>query len=191
MLEIRRLWEAYRRQLARFSLTDSEVDLAETPARAARFLFAGAAVTLLVLPLAALGLLSHVVPYRLCGYIERRINRHPDQAATVKLMAGLALFPATYLLLLAIPLARWGLTVAILLLLLLLVAGWAALLVGENRRRLSESAGALFLAFPGTKALEAIRQERQGILERVGDLIRQKSPFGPTGLSGSGGALER
>jgi glycerol-3-phosphate O-acyltransferase / dihydroxyacetone phosphate acyltransferase len=191
VLEIRRRWEAYRRQLARFSLTDSQVDLAEAPARAARFFFAGAAATLLLLPLAGLGLLFHVVPYRLCGTIERRINRHPDQTATVKLMAGLALFPITYVLLLAIPLARWGPRVVLPLLVFLAVTGWAALLVSENRQRLSESAGALLLAFPRSKALETIRRERRGILDRVGDLIRESSPFGPTDLSGDGGGPER
>jgi glycerol-3-phosphate O-acyltransferase / dihydroxyacetone phosphate acyltransferase len=189
--EIRRLWEAYRRQLARFALTDAQVDLAEAPTKAARFLFSGAVMTLLVLPLAALGLIVHFVPYHLCGWIERRFNRHPDQAATVKLMAGLALFPATYLLLLAVPLARWGWKPALFLVVLMPIAGWAALVVGENRQRLAESAGALVLALSRRKALEMIRRQRQRILDQVGEVIRNRPEGQTTRLAGDGGELER
>jgi 1-acyl-sn-glycerol-3-phosphate acyltransferase len=175
---VRRRWEAYRRQLARFSITDAQVDLAEAPIRAARFLLASAAVILLVLPLAAFGWVVHAIPYFLCGWVERRINRHPDVSATVKFIAGLAFFPLTYFLVLTIPFTRSGWRAAAAGLVLLPVAGWAALLVAENRQRLRESAGALLLAMPGGPALRKVRRERRIILDQVAELIRRHPPGG-------------
>lgn len=173
---IRRSWEAYRRQLARFSLTDDQVELAQAPARAVRFLITSGALVLFAAPLALLGLAVHVVPYVLTAWVERRFNRHPDQAATMKLLAGLALYPLTYLVVLAFPFASGGWRMALPGLVLLPIAGWAALLLTENRQRLRESARALVLAAPGGRALHAIRRQRQRILDQVGDLVRSAPP---------------
>lgn len=175
---VRRGWEAYRRQLRRFSLNDRQVELAEAPARAAGFLLTSAAVVLLGLPLAAVGLVVHLLPYALAGWLERRFNRHPDQAATFKFISGLALYLVTYLLVLAIPLSRGGWKAALPGVVVLPLTGWAALLVSKNRLRLAESARALVLALPGGHALQKIRIERQRILEDVADLIRKHPPSG-------------
>ncbi len=170
--DLRARWDLYRRQMARFSLTDEQVDLAEAPVRAARFLLASALVIVLVLPLAAAGFAVHAAPFLLTGWAERRFNRDPNLTATFKLLIGLALFPLAYLIILAFPFAQGGWRAALPGLVLLPLCGWAALLVGENRERLREAARALFLALPGGRALEEIRRERREILERVAALIR-------------------
>ncbi len=177
ILALRRRWEAYRRLLRRFSLTDPEVELAAAPRKAARFLLQSAAVVLLVLPLAAVGAVVHFIPYWMCAWLERRYNSHPEMAATFKWIAGTALFPLTYLIGATIPLLAGNLRVALACLVLMPVTGWAALLVAENRQRLVESARALLLALPGPRALERIRKERTGILEEVAALAR-KLPSG-------------
>jgi len=171
--ELRARWDAYRRQLARFSVTGEQMDLAETPVRAARFLLTSALVIGLVFPLAAAGFAVHAAPFLLTGWMERRLNRDPNLTATFKLLVGLILFPLAYLIVLAFPFARGGWRAALPGLILLPLCGWAALLVGENRGRLAESARALFLALPGGRALEEIRRERKEILERVALLIRE------------------
>jgi len=106
-------------------------------------------------------------------------------------MAGLTLFPATYLLLLAVPLARWGWKPALLLLVFLPFAGWAALVVGENRQRLMESAGALVLALRGRRALEMIRRQRQRILDQVGEVLQSRPQGHSAGLAGDGAEPQR
>jgi len=174
--EMRARWDAYRRQMARFSVTEEQVDLAEAPVRAARFLLTSALVIGLVLPLAAVGFVVHAVPFLLTGWVERKLNRDPDLTATFKLLAGLLLFPLAYIIVLAFPFVRGGWRAALPGLALLPLCGWASLLVGENRGRLAESARALFLALPGGRALEEIRRERKGILERVALLIRDLPP---------------
>ena len=188
--EIRARWNAYRRQMARFSVTEEQMELAASPVRAARFFLRSALIILLVLPLAAVGFAVHVVPFVLAGWLEKRVNRSADLSATVKLIAGLVLFPLTYLLVLAIPFTRGGWKAALPGLVLLPFTGWAALLVAENRERLMESAKALFLALPGGRPLDEIRGERQGILEATARLIRDHPPAGtvpPPGVSQGAG----
>ncbi len=188
--EIRIRWNAYRRQLARFSVTEEQLDLAQTPTRAARFLLTSALVIGLVLPLAAAGFLIHLIPFLLTGWMERTLNRHPDQSATFRLILGVVLFPLTYLLVLIFPFLRGGWRVALPCLAVLPFTGWAALLMVERRDRLAESARALVLALPGGRALEEIRGERSAILESVARLIRDlptaEAAAIPQPLSGGG-----
>jgi hypothetical protein len=172
--EIRARWEAYRRQMARFSVTDPQLELADSPVRAARFLLGSALVIGLALPLAAVGFVVHIVPFLLTGRLERKLNRHPDLSATIKLLIGLVLFPLTYLVVLSFPFIRGGWRAALPGLVLLPLTGWAALLMAENRVRLEESARALFIALPGGRPLTELRRERQKILEQVTRMIRER-----------------
>jgi glycerol-3-phosphate O-acyltransferase / dihydroxyacetone phosphate acyltransferase len=174
--EIRARWKAYRRQMVRFSVTEAELKLAESPVRAARFVLGSALVIGLVLPLAAVGFVVHIVPYLLTGWIERKVNRSPDLSATVKLLAALALFPITYLFVLAFPYAWGGWRAALPGLVVLPLTGWAALMVAERRATLAESGRALFIALPGGRTLDGIRREREAILAEIARLIREDPP---------------
>jgi 1-acyl-sn-glycerol-3-phosphate acyltransferase len=175
--EIRRKWKVYRRQLRRFSLAEEQVDLAAVPVRAARFTLLAAAVIVAVMPLALVGMITHYPAYRICGLLERRFNRHPDQAATVRLIVGIVLFPITYAAL-AVLLAWWrGWKGAVLGIGILPLCGWAALRVAEERQRLREGLGALSLVFTSRRrALESIRRQRGEILEGVAALLRERPP---------------
>jgi 1-acyl-sn-glycerol-3-phosphate acyltransferase len=173
---IRDRWKAYRRQLRRFSLQDESVDLSEAPVRAARFVLLSAVVILGVMPLAIVGWVTHYPAYRLCGEVERRTNRAPDQSATIKLIGGILLFPLTYLIVATLLAWRRGWKSALLGLGLLPLCGWAALRVSEERQRIREGMKALMLAFTSRKAVEEIRRQRRGILEGVSQLLREHPP---------------
>jgi hypothetical protein len=173
---IREQWECYRRQLRRFSLQDGWVDLSEAPVRAARFVLLSAVVILGVMPLALIGWVTHYPAYRICGEVERRANRSPDQSATFKLIGGILLFPLTYAILGALLAWRDGWKSALVGLALLPLCGWAALRVSEERRRLREGVRALTLAFTSRKAAEEIRRQRSGILDSVARLLREHPP---------------
>jgi len=181
-LAVRRRWEAYRRLLRRFSITESEVELAAAPRRALRFLLQSAAFALLVLPLAALGAFVHFLPYRACGWFERRLSRDPDMAATIKWIAGIALFLLTYLFVGAAAFLVGGPGAALVCIVVIPASGWAALRVAENQQRLAQSARALRLALPGGHALERIRRERAGILDDVAALARKLPVDGEGGV---------
>ena len=173
---IQERWQSYRRQLNRFSIRDSWVTLSRTPVRAAGFFVASVLMMVGVFPLALAGWLTHYPAYWLCGALERRFNRHEDQSATFRLIAGILLFPLTYVVVLAW-LGWWkGSFAALLGCVLLPLCGWAALRLTEERLRLKESAKALRLALVPGKAVEAIRKERQEILEAVARLLREHPP---------------
>jgi 1-acyl-sn-glycerol-3-phosphate acyltransferase len=173
---IRERWEAYRRQLRRFSLRDESVDLSEAPVRAARFVLLSAVVILGVMPLAVVGWVTHYPAYYLCGEVERRANQAADQSATFKLICGILLFPLTYAILTALLVWRRGWGSALVGLALLPLCGWAALRVSEERRRLREGLKALALAFASKKAVDEIRRQRRGILDSVAQLLREHPP---------------
>ena len=170
---IQERWEAYRRQLRRFSIRDSWVTLSRTPMRAARFLIASALVMVGVLPLAIAGWITHYPAYWLIGALERRFNRHEDQSATVRLIAGIILFPLTYAIILALLAWLKGWHALLFGIVLLPVCGWAALRVAEERQRLKEAAKALRLALVPAEAVMEIRKERQEILDAVARLLRE------------------
>jgi glycerol-3-phosphate O-acyltransferase/dihydroxyacetone phosphate acyltransferase len=174
--EIRDRWETYRRRLAELSVTDEEVDLAETPGKTALLLLrSGLVVFLLALPAAA-GFLVHVTPYSLCGWLERRMNRHPDLSATIKLMAGLAFFPLTYLIFGFVFYWLAGLRALIAGILLLPATGWAALVVAEHFTLLLRTARALGLASRVGGAIGEIQAGRKEILEKVIRLYQSMPP---------------
>jgi len=173
---IRQRWEAYRRQLRRFSIRDTWVTLSQTPVRAARFFLASALVMVAVFPLAVAGWIAHYPAYWLCGALERRFNRFEDQSATFRLMAGIILFPLSYAVILAVLAWTRGGRAALIGAVLLPACGWAALRLSEERQRLKEAAKALRLAFVPGKAVEEIRRERQEILLSVARLLRAHPP---------------
>jgi hypothetical protein len=64
-------------------------------------------------------------PYRLAGWIAGRYTDEGDQTATLKLLAGLFLYPVWTLLLAALAGYRWGWGVSLVFPLALLTPGWA------------------------------------------------------------------
>jgi 1-acyl-sn-glycerol-3-phosphate acyltransferase len=177
--EIRDRWETYRRRLAELSVSDEEADLAETPGRTALLLLrSGLVVLLLALPAAA-GFLIHVIPYSLCGPLERRMNRHPDLSATIKLMAGLAFFPLTYLIFAVVFYALAGLRALLAGIILLPATGWAALVVADHFALLLRAARALGLASRVGGAIGEIRTGRKEILDKVMHLYQSMPPQRP------------
>jgi len=87
---------AFGERLARLGLSARDLPekllLEYTPTTVARFVASAALRLGLVLPLAALGALFWFLPYRLVGQLAPRLAT-PDTLATVRILAGLVLFP--------------------------------------------------------------------------------------------------
>jgi 1-acyl-sn-glycerol-3-phosphate acyltransferase len=86
----------------RAGLRPDQLERHPTPARLA--LRAGLQFVLLLLgfPLALLGIVLHVVPYELTGFVDRKMDATDEEEATDKIAAGMVLFP------LAWALEAWG-----------------------------------------------------------------------------------
>lgn len=138
-------------------------------------LFGRSLAALFLLPLAGAGVLIHYPAYRVAGFLARRIaRRQPDVGATVKVAAGMLLFPATWLLGALAAWKLWGAAAGVATLVLLPISGWAALSAGEALDSLLGRTKALAsLLFRGAALRRllarraAIRREIVQIAERL------------------------
>ena len=134
------------------------------PARVALSTLRTAALVLLLLPLALPGALVHYPAYRLCGFLARRLF-HADEAvtATVKLSAGLLLYPLTWALAAYALFRLLGPWAALALLLVLPVSALASVLVQERLEGFVAGARALGLLLFRRRAFARLLSEREAI----------------------------
>ncbi len=135
-----------------------------------RFTAPRLATLLGLFPLALLGTLIHLVPWVVVDRIGRRVRRsNLDLVSTVKILAGLVLYPLTWVLLAWLATRRWGLPAGLLILLLIPVSGFVALLFSEDLRRLLKGGRGLLFALTGKRRFLRLVAERQAIRD---DLVK-------------------
>jgi glycerol-3-phosphate O-acyltransferase/dihydroxyacetone phosphate acyltransferase len=167
----------YDERLRRFGISDRHLDWDVSSADAARFaareLLAGGGLV----PLAAVTLALFAVPYHATGIAARWFTRHPDVAATAKVVAGGLIYLAWLGLLAAVAWEAGGAAAglaAIVLLPLLAVAGLFAI---ERESAVADAVRAWFLlrrAKQDTRArLRRRRSELADVLDQVNDWLSQ------------------
>lgn len=83
---------------------------------------------LVLLPLAAAGMVSHYLTYRLVDLLAHRVSKgEGNLLATIKFIAALAFYPLTYALFASFAGVRWGALAAVATLLLVPLTGYVAL----------------------------------------------------------------
>jgi 1-acyl-sn-glycerol-3-phosphate acyltransferase len=167
-------FEADRREAG---LTLADLEPHRIGARAFGRLLAQNVGSLLLAPLAALGVTVHYPAYRLVGFLARRTTgEHEDVLSTVKVSASMLVFPATWAAgaWLAFRLGGWPWALATLF--VLPVSGWAAVVFVEALDEILARAWALIHAAGAKTAHKRllIRRERirREILEIGEDLGR-------------------
>jgi len=160
-VEVARLREglrAYQRELAVLGLTDRQVRERATPA-AVGVLVAWSAVKAVVsLPIAAVGVVVHAVPYELVK-VAARMPANDSMRATVKLLGNFALFTIDYAVLAALAGRRAGPAVGVAAFVAAPVSGYVTLRVAE---RLASTGGVV----AGYRAVRGRRHLVAGVLER-------------------------
>jgi 1-acyl-sn-glycerol-3-phosphate acyltransferase len=137
-------------------------------ARAVTRLFARNLAGLLLLPFAAIGLLLHYPAYRLAAFLSRRVARsQEDVLATVKIIAAMLFFPATWLGAAALAWKAWGLGPGLAALLLAPICGWAALDSAERLNEIAGRARALIHVFFSRYGMRRLIAERSAIQEEI------------------------
>jgi glycerol-3-phosphate O-acyltransferase/dihydroxyacetone phosphate acyltransferase len=86
----------HRADVRRLAIEPAEVYLPLHPGRALLFLVRELELILVGLPLAALGILNHLLPYLIVRYIARKMSVDKDQWASNVVYPGLAVFPFFY-----------------------------------------------------------------------------------------------
>ena len=135
----------------------------------------------LFLPLALVGMLFNWLPYRLAGWLARRVAQEADQWATWKLFPSLVLYPISWLLAAVLAWWRggspwWGVTV----LAVAPLTGWFAMRYQQRRGDWWRETRA-FLLLKGRRQIAGeLRQRRDAAYRAVADLadryLAQSSP---------------
>jgi hypothetical protein len=132
-----------------------------------------ALMSLLLSPLALIGMVIHAPTYQLIRAIAFRYSGELDDVtATVKLLAGLLLFPATWLILSSALAFYAGSPEVVLVAATGPIFGWAALrfseMSGALRRRLAPGG-----ANPGKMEWSRLLRERAAVAEEMARLLHQ------------------
>ena len=131
-------------------------------------------VLLLLLPLAVAGMVAHFPAWLAVDVIANRLGRkHPDAIATVKAIAGLVFYPATWIALAWLASRQWGIPGAVAALILAPLAGWAAIMFVERIDLLAGGTRGLLLALTGKRKFLRLVAERSAIAEELAAVGRE------------------
>lgn len=123
-----------------------------------------------LIPFAVPGALLHFLPYRVVGMLANRIATESDVLATTKAMAGLLLFPLTWLLVGALAGQIWGWRLGLAAVVAQPLLGYAALVLQEKLDRFLGSTRAFMLYVAGRERFLRLLAERASIAREIQDL---------------------
>jgi 1-acyl-sn-glycerol-3-phosphate acyltransferase len=172
----RREVETYDRELDRLGVTPETHGRAYAPSIVLRYAAREIVPLVLGLPLAALGMVLHALPYQLVRLGVRLARPEPDVEATYKIAGGVIVYPLAWALEAWLVARLLGPAAAVLLLLALVPAGFFALAWRARLRDVAREATALlhFLARRGMHARLLAR--RRGLAEELERLAARVPP---------------
>ncbi len=159
--------EEYARLLETACLTDEHVAARYPMPSVLRLLARSLPGLALAFPFAMVGTVLNWVPYRLAGWISRKVTWEPDVAATYKLYPSLLLFPAFWLAEAGAAGWAWGLWAGALVLVAAPLLGWIALRFNDRRRSLAAEARAYWLLATRQRLADELRRRRRAAHEQV------------------------
>ena len=170
----------YDTLLSDLRLSDQQV-VAEYPSEGSvRFVLKSVLVLMVRLPLALVGTLYNVVPYRLADWVSRRKVESADVTATYKLLASMLFYPVTWGVVAVFAAWRWGMWSALCCLLLGPITGYFALRFAERRAHLRRQVRAFFVLKRGRRRTQNLRLLRRAVAERLEELVQLYEATSPT-----------
>ena len=133
------------------------------------------ATLLFTLPLAAIGAITHYPTYRLIRVLATRLTNEEELVATIKAVAGMALYPLTYIVYGVIAAWRFGLAFAVMTVLLLPLLGYLALRFFEQLDDVIGRTRALTWRIARGSAFERLMRTRRELRE---ELVALAEEFG-------------
>jgi 1-acyl-sn-glycerol-3-phosphate acyltransferase len=161
--ELSRELRGYARRLRELGGGDAEVPPRYPVGRVVRYVVREAATLGITLPLAALGTIVWFPPYFLTGLVSRLMRPAIETIATVKLLAGIVLYPIGYFGWIALTVGLGGALAGIVAALVLPLLGYTALLWQHRRRKVSEDVR-LFLQVVRHPMMRDFLSERRAAL---------------------------
>ncbi len=167
--------ERYARDLAGAGVTDAQLSRSYAPSVVRRYALREGLPLLLGVPLAALGLVVHLLPYQLTRLVVRIFRPDLDAEATYKILAGVVLYPLGWA---AEGWLVWrlgGSPALVLFVLLLAPTGFFALTWWERLARVRREARG-FLHFVVRRDLHTRLGERRRALVRELEALAEQVP---------------
>jgi glycerol-3-phosphate O-acyltransferase/dihydroxyacetone phosphate acyltransferase len=155
-----------------FHLRDDQVGAAYSLPPAVRFVVRSVARMLIHLPVALVGTILTWPVYRLVGAIVKRVNDHPDQTATFKVIGALLLFPLAWIaegVLAGHYLGGW---IGAILTLTAPFTAYSALLFNDQRSAFWRESRAYLLLRTRRRLAAEFKEKRENVLRQVEDLAR-------------------
>jgi glycerol-3-phosphate O-acyltransferase / dihydroxyacetone phosphate acyltransferase len=156
-------------------LRDLQVGARYPFGRVLAFLLQSLLVLLVLLPLAAVGVVLNGIPYRVCGWLGARVAQTPDLPATHMLIGGAVLFPITWAFWMVLAGWRWGAPASLAIALMAPLGGYAAIRFRDRLLVLfSEARAYLVLRSSDLKQrLDARRRDLRRELLRLVEELRE------------------
>jgi glycerol-3-phosphate O-acyltransferase / dihydroxyacetone phosphate acyltransferase len=158
--------------LQAFHLRDDQVGAAYRLPPAVRFVGRSLVRMLIHLPVALIGAILTWPVYRLVGAIVKRVNDHPDQTATLKVIGSLLLFPLAWIaegVLVGHYSRGW---IGALLALTAPFTAYRALLFNDQRAAFWRESRAYLLLRTRRRLAAELKEKREAVLRQVEDLAR-------------------
>ncbi len=174
----------YDQLLDDLRLSDRQVASSYPSEGSARFVLKSLLVLLVRLPLAAIGTVYNILPYRLAGWLSGRNVDAVDVTATYKLLASMLLYPLTWGSAAAAVAWVWGAWSALGIFILGPVSGYFALRFSERRAHLRRQVRAFFI-LKGQRRARNLRLLRRAVAERLDELIVLYESLGPVETDGN------
>ncbi len=188
--ETARVVAAYDQLLSTVHLRDDQVAARYPVPGVVRWLMRNVILQGLFLPLALVGMLFNWIPYRVAGWLARRVSQQPDQWATWKLFPSLVLYPIFWLLAAVLAFFRggspwWGAAA----LWVAPLTGWFAMRYQQRRGDWWQETRAFLLLKTRRRIAGELRQRRAAAYAAVSELAqrylaeRSKQPEAPSGAA--------
>jgi 1-acyl-sn-glycerol-3-phosphate acyltransferase len=171
-------YDLYRRDLDRLGLTDDQVAASYRSDRLALTALASLAKVAAALPLAAVGVAVHLVPYEVVR-LAARLPRNAGIRSTVKLLGCLLLFPAAYLVVGVGVGRRLGPVAGGLAALASPVGGYLAVRVSERLRRTGRAIHGARFAHRRRPLAHSVRVDRAAVVAAALGVLDRTAPRGP------------
>lgn len=164
--------ERYDRLLRLAGLSDEQVASSYPRSRVARFVGLTTVRLLLYLPVAMVGTLLNWLPYKIPGWLIRRLGleHRANEPATYKVIVSVVLFPLFWLAESLLAGRIWGPAAGLGMVLFAPFSGFIALLFHEHLERFRDESRAYLLRRSRSRLIRELAPLRQSIYEEVAEL---------------------
>jgi len=165
----------YARRLKELGGGDAEVPPRYVAGRVLRYVVREGAALGVTLPLAALGAIAWYVPFFLTGIVARLMKPPIETVATVKLLAGIVLYPLAYLGWIAVAVWLGGVLAGIIVVVTLPLLGYAALRWLHRRKEVAEDVRLFFQVVRHPKMRDRLAERRAALAGELEQLYSEWS----------------